>query len=561
MRLQSLKSKLLLAVSALVIGSGILISLVVTQRYSKSLFEAVTAQTENLAHAVALEATDKILVNDLVALQKMLDHQLRSNPSIAYLFILRDDLILAHTFTEGVPVELISANRFVPGEQDYFQEIASTSGEHYLDIAWPIFGGNAGILRLGLTEKPYRQQVTRLWLQMSGITLVILLLALTVTLLLVRRVTSPLAALAEATQKIDEGGLDVRVQVQGQDEVGRLAASFNHMVARLEEYTGRLEEQTMELERAHHQTRTVCGIVQEIGALRSLSEIGSTLIQTFQNILKCGSMVLLILNGNRELLFSLSEREVKTLKESQHIRTATAVLEGLTTITFTKKKGLSPPLVPDDFQRAARQAIIPLHHEKQLFGALVIGCPGGCSCSVEEIDVIGLILGQTAGVIKRAVLQEEEIHEIQSRVETTAEFSGIIGKDPKMQLIYKLIEDIAPTDATALIQGESGTGKELVARAIHRRSPRKNKPFVVINCSAYPATLLESELFGHEKGAFTGAIRQKAGRFEQAHDGTVFLDEIGEISPSAQIKLLRVLQSQKFERINSCHQQGTSAAS
>ncbi|MBW2722551.1 MAG: hypothetical protein JRC67_10140 [Deltaproteobacteria bacterium] len=160
MRLQSLKSKLLLAVSALVIGSGILISLVVTQRYSKSLFEAVTAQTENLAHAVALEATDKILVNDLVALQKMLDHQLRSNPSIAYLFILRDDLILAHTFTEGVPVELISANRFVPGEQDYFQEIASTSGEHYLDIAWPIFGGNAGILRLGLTEKPYRQLAT-----------------------------------------------------------------------------------------------------------------------------------------------------------------------------------------------------------------------------------------------------------------------------------------------------------------------------------------------------------------------------------------------------------------
>jgi two-component system response regulator HydG len=159
------------------------------------------------------------------------------------------------------------------------------------------------------------------------------------------------------------------------------------------------------------------------------------------------------------------------------------------------------------------------------------------------------MLGQAAGVIKRAVLQEEEIREIQSRVEITAEFSGIIGKDPKMQLIYKLIEDIAPTDATGLIQGESGTGKELVARAIHRLSTRKNKPFVVINCSAYPATLLESELFGHEKGAFTGAIRQKAGRFEQAHGGTVFLDEIGEIAPSAQIKLLRVLQTQKFERL------------
>jgi two-component system response regulator HydG len=112
-----------------------------------------------------------------------------------------------------------------------------------------------------------------------------------------------------------------------------------------------------------------------------------------------------------------------------------------------------------------------------------------------------------------------------------------------------LIEDIAPTDATVLIQGESGTGKELVARAIHQQGQRRDKPFIVINCSAYPATLLESELFGHEKGAFTGAIRQKIGRFEQANGGTVFLDEIGEIAPSAQIKLLRVLQSQKFERI------------
>ena len=118
-----------------------------------------------------------------------------------------------------------------------------------------------------------------------------------------------------------------------------------------------------------------------------------------------------------------------------------------------------------------------------------------------------------------------------------------------MQNIYRLIEDIAPTDATVLIQGESGTGKELVARAIHGRSPRRGQPFIVINCSAYPATLLESELFGHVKGAFTGAIRQKIGRFEQANGGTVFLDEIGEIAPSAQIKLLRVLQSQKFERV------------
>ncbi|MDH3557918.1 MAG: sigma-54 factor interaction domain-containing protein, partial [Deltaproteobacteria bacterium] len=120
-------------------------------------------------------------------------------------------------------------------------------------------------------------------------------------------------------------------------------------------------------------------------------------------------------------------------------------------------------------------------------------------------------------------MQEEELGSLQSRIDKAAGFGDIIGKDHKMQLVFKLLEDIAPTDATVLIQGESGTGKELVAKAIHTLSPRKDEPFVVVNCSAYPVTLLESELFGHEKGAFTGAIRQKSGRFEQAHGGTLFL--------------------------------------
>jgi two-component system response regulator HydG len=549
MRFRSFKSKLLLAVSALVITTGLLISLLVTQRQSSTLLEAAAAQAENLAHTVALEATDQILINDLVALQKMLDHHMRSNPSLSYLFVVKDDEILAHTFTNGIPEELIDANHAHSGDQFRLQEIASLGGEKYLDIAWPIFEKNGGVLRLGLSEKPYRQRVTQLWLQMSWLTLAILLFAVAVTLLLVRRVTRPLASLAEATQKIEEGDLDVRVKVQGQDEVGKLAASFNHMVGRLDEYTTRLEEQTMDLERAHHQTRTVCGIVQEVGALRSFDEIGSYLIQTFQNILKCDHMALLVFSGNQDLLFSSSTIGTRVLSEPEAINTAAAILADLSKVTFLKKGTISLPLLPDHFQTSARQAIIPLQFEKQPLGALVIGCPGGCDCNVKEVDVVRLMLGQAAGVIKRAVLQEEEIRMLQSRVEVTAEFSGIIGKDPKMQVIYGLIEDIAPTDATVLIQGESGTGKELVARAIHRQSPRKDKPFVVINCSAYPATLLESELFGHEKGAFTGAIRQKSGRFEQAHGGTVFLDEIGEISPSAQIRLLRVLQTQKFERL------------
>lgn len=128
-------------------------------------------------------------------------------------------------------------------------------------------------------------------------------------------------------------------------------------------------------------------------------------------------------------------------------------------------------------------------------------------------------------------------------------FGNIIGKSERMQEIYELISDISHTDSTVLIQGESGTGKELIARAIHFNSPRKNKPFVVANCSAYSQNLLESELFGHERGAFTGAIRRKIGRFELAHGGTIFLDEIGEVSPPTQILLLRVLQDHRFERV------------
>lgn len=124
-----------------------------------------------------------------------------------------------------------------------------------------------------------------------------------------------------------------------------------------------------------------------------------------------------------------------------------------------------------------------------------------------------------------------------------------MGRDPKMQKVYETVEAVVQTDCTISIRGESGTGKELIARAIHHYSPRKDKPFVVANCSAYSKGLMESELFGYEKGAFTGAIRAKSGRFELAHQGTIFLDEIGDIPPSTQLLLLRVLQEMCFERV------------
>ena len=549
MRFQRLKSKLLLSVSALVIFSVLIVSLFVNQRYSRSLRDTMVAQSENLAHALSLAAADMILINDLVALQRLLDMEKKTNSDISYIFIYRDGQVLAHTFKHGIPEGLVEANGVTASKQFHLKRIGSTKGEHFLDIALPIFKGKAGTLRMGFSEARYRKQMTRLWLQISFLTFAILAIAILGGLFFIKRITRPLAALAEATLRVDKGEHNVRVPVESRDEVGKLATSFNQMISRIESDTKRLENQAVELERAYNQTRTFCGIVQEIGALHSLKDIGAFLIARFQHIFKCGQMCLLVLNPNRRITYALSHKEYNVLRNPEAFEAAISALQGMRDVTFSKKPLFTSPHVPEEFQQAIHQAVVPLHHENQPFGALVIACPADCDCNMQEIDSAGLILSQASGVIKRAIAQEEEISDLQSRLEAHAEFGGLVGKDPKMQVIYKLIEDIAPTDATVLIQGESGTGKELVAKAIHQRSQRKNAPFIVINCSAYPDTLLESELFGHEKGAFTGAIRQKSGRFELAHGGTVFLDEIGEIPPSAQIKLLRVIQTQKFERL------------
>ncbi|MHC4501060.1 MAG: sigma-54 interaction domain-containing protein, partial [Planctomycetota bacterium] len=125
----------------------------------------------------------------------------------------------------------------------------------------------------------------------------------------------------------------------------------------------------------------------------------------------------------------------------------------------------------------------------------------------------------------------------------------MVGSSSTMQQVYRLIEQVADSNTTVLIRGESGTGKDLVAHAIHYNSPRADKPFVKVNCTALPEALLESELFGHEKGAFTGAIERKLGRFERANGGTIFLDEIGDFPLNLQVKLLRVIQFKEFERL------------
>lgn len=162
-----------------------------------------------------------------------------------------------------------------------------------------------------------------------------------------------------------------------------------------------------------------------------------------------------------------------------------------------------------------------------------------------NIEKLVLVIQRAIQETARKTRQEQ----LEEMVEDKYRFDNIIGNSKAFHRVLQVVRQVAPTDATVLITGESGTGKEVIANALHTNSRRSKGPFIKVHCAALPETLLESELFGHEKGAFTGAMARKRGRFELADGGTIFLDEIGEISPSVQVKLLRVLQEQEFERL------------
>ncbi|MBI1175230.1 MAG: nif-specific transcriptional activator NifA [Sideroxydans sp.] len=172
---------------------------------------------------------------------------------------------------------------------------------------------------------------------------------------------------------------------------------------------------------------------------------------------------------------------------------------------------------------------------------------------VSFLSMVANLIGQTVRLHQkvaqdRANLLQEKMR-LQSELHSKYSLDNVIGQSKVMQSVFAEVHQVAPSKSTVLLRGESGTGKEAIARAIHHLSPRKDKPFVKVNCAALSETLLESELFGHERGSFTGASQERKGRFEMAHGGTLFLDEIGDISPAFQTKLLRVLQEREFERV------------
>jgi formate hydrogenlyase transcriptional activator len=197
----------------------------------------------------------------------------------------------------------------------------------------------------------------------------------------------------------------------------------------------------------------------------------------------------------------------------------------------------------------------------QALGTLSVGSLREAAFTEEDARVLTQVANQIALAVENALayrqiaelkdkLSEEKLY-LQDEIRSEHNFEEIVGHSQALKAILKQIETVAPTDSTVLIQGETGTGKELMARAIHNLSARRERTLVKLNCAAIPTGLLESELFGHEKGAFTGAIGQRVGRFELAHRGTLFLDEVGDIPLELQPKLLRVLQEQEFERLGS----------
>ncbi|MCK4464098.1 MAG: sigma 54-interacting transcriptional regulator, partial [Bacteroidales bacterium] len=202
---------------------------------------------------------------------------------------------------------------------------------------------------------------------------------------------------------------------------------------------------------------------------------------------------------------------------------------------------------------------VPIKLNKQIIGALSIFKPYSEDSSMnDDLRLYSIIASMVAQAVKlRQEAQEKRQRLIEENLRLKEELkdrfrpANIIGNSSVMQEVYNLIAQVSKSEATVLIRGESGTGKELVAHAIHYNSLRFDKPFIKVNCAALPESIIESELFGHEKGAFTGAVSRRKGRFELAHGGTLFLDEIGDLIPSTQIKLLRVLQEKEFERVGS----------
>ncbi len=339
------------------------------------------------------------------------------------------------------------------------------------------------------------------------------------------------------------------VQTQALEVALRRAQEKIALKKQVADYTGNLEARveaaTADLARSCHQMETLYEISQAVGDKASLGEVTALLKDRLEAIIGVRCHALLVFDTRRTAMID-DRLRTEALDVSEDLIAGLAELDQPRLLTEPERRQLRVHRAGQD----AGPLVVPIIRQGELSVGVVV-LEASLSGDNDALRLVSLLVAQAVGAIRRAVSHEEEVQALRQIVDVREQFGGLLGKHPNMLRIYDLIGRIADSDATVLIQGESGTGKELAARRIHELSRRRNEPFVVINCAAFPQTLLESELFGHEKGAFTGAIHARKGSFEMAHGGTIFLDEIGEIPPAAQVKLLRVLQFREFQRIGS----------
>ena len=371
--------------------------------------------------------------------------------------------------------------------------------------------------------------------------------------------------LQAAREKLAAFGDRVYPDAQGQERILQISAYplLDHqgdvdLVVRLERDVTdkrKMEEalsfRSRELQKTQHQLETLFEISRQMNAKDSLSELIDALTTISGELLPESEPLFLILDANHSRFLHLARGLEHMVKQpgmvTDFVRYLSkiqdpqifSVANGPHTPAFFK---IISEIYPSWFG-------LPILVQRQCIGLFLLGSRRSTDYPKGDLHFIQALLDQTAGHIRSLVQHEAEINQLRHYQATRASHGELIGQSKKMQEVYELIDLVSASDATVLITGENGTGKELVAQAIHRQSHRSKGPFVVANCSAYSPTLLESELFGHEKGSFTGAIRQKKGRIERAHGGTLFLDEIGDISPATQVLLLRFLQDHYFERV------------
>jgi formate hydrogenlyase transcriptional activator len=327
-----------------------------------------------------------------------------------------------------------------------------------------------------------------------------------------------------------------------------------------------------ELQRQNERLQLLLNLTNRITSNLKLRELLRAVAANVREVMESDlvSVTISDLAAGKNRLYALDFPQGKGFIREEEIFSITGALKrALETLKPAIANSLDPSdIAPEMYDKVTAEGLrrgcfIPLVHRDRALGVLGIGRLTDVSFTPEDIEFLTQAAGQIAIAVENALaykeiselkdkLAQEKLY-LEEEIRSEMNFEQIVGNSSVLKHVLELVNTVAPSDSTVLLLGETGTGKELIARAIHDRSRRKDRTLVKMNCAAIPTGLLESELFGHEKGAFTGAISQKAGRLELADQSTLFLDEVGDIPTEIQPKLLRALQEREFERLGSTH--------